>query len=266
MKRNDVRLTTAAHKPAFDLFYDGFRTVQALEHWSGGEITARWLEASFRAVRGKLLAGEARKTNEAEYMKIVARCHKPNETMKALRQMFNALVEGLEAEPIDFIGPIFSELAANAFAGQFFTPHSLSYMMAQMIVGDAKTELGDKPYMLLHEPACGVGGMVLATNQVLRERGICPSRQAHWVAVDIDFRAFCGAYLQIGLTGGSATVLHGNTLSLEEWMAVPTPMAVLFPKQPAAPTPGMVETIQATARAKADEIAKPRKRAGAKER
>jgi type I restriction-modification system DNA methylase subunit len=164
-------------------------------------------------------------------MRLVKRCRQPGETMKDLAVMLAAVVAALEAEPIDFIGPIYTAFAANTYAGQFFTPYSLSRTMAEMIIGDPSELLREKPFIMLSEPACGVGGMMLAANQVLRDHDVRIERQAHWVAVDVDARAIHGAYIQTTLTGASATIIHGNSLTLEQWLTAPTLMAVVFPKR-----------------------------------
>jgi hypothetical protein len=230
MKKRDVMLTTAAHRPAFDDFADAMKVAESNEGWRSSEALRHFLEAGYRALRGRYLFGEAREKNEAEYMKIVARCRKPTETMTAISKMLGATCLALAADPVDFIGPVFSELSADSGMGQFFTPHALSYLNAKMILDDAPAMLADKPYITLQEPACGVGGMVLAANLVLREQGIDVARQAHWVMVDVDFRAMCGAYIQATCTETSAEVIHGNTLSLESWAVSLTPAAILYPK------------------------------------
>lgn len=235
MKKRDVILTTEAHRPAFNEFADAFRNIEAREHWRSSEIMSKWLDAGFRAIRGKLLLGKPFDDNEAEYMRIVKTCQKPQETMRDLSVMLACATMALDREPVDFVGPVFSALCASSEMGQFFTPHSLSSMMAQMTIGDAddlKKLIEENGYISLCEPACGVGGMILAANQVLRERGIDVARQAHWHATDVDYRAMCGCYVQCALTDTSAVITHGNTLSLEHWMTTATPAALLYPKKP----------------------------------
>lgn len=230
MKKRDITLTTEAHRPAFNDFADALRAAESREGWRSSEVLRHFLDAGFRVVRGRLLVGAAFDANEAEYMRIVKLCRHPQETMRDISVMLGATALALAAEPVDFIGPVFSELSSAAEMGQFFTPHHLSYLMAKLIVGDVKAMLGDRPYITLSEPACGVGGMMLATNLVLREAGLDIARQAHWHMIDIDHRAMCGAYLQAALTDTSAIVVRGNTLSLEAWMSTATPAAALYPK------------------------------------
>ena len=241
MKKRDVSLNTDAHRAAFNDFADLMRAVESREGWRSSEVLTRVVDAAYLAVRGRLLLGDAFEKNEAEYMKIVGACSKPKETMTDIARMLGCVTLALRAEPIDFIGPVFEALSASAEMGQFFTPYHLSVVMARMILGDPKAVLGDRRFLTLHEPACGVGGMILATNVVLREAGLDVARQAHWSAIDVDYRAHRACYLQLALTDCSADVYRGNALgSLDELRGDRTPTAILFPKiqrDSAPPTP-----------------------------
>jgi hypothetical protein len=232
MKKRDVRLTTEAHRPAFEVFYDAMRGEESREGWRPSEVLQRFLDAGFRAVRGALLRGSPDfDANEAEYMAVVKHCRHPTETMNDLSRMLGSLGLALMTEPVDFVGPVFTVLSADSWMGQVFTPHHVSYFMAKMIVGNATAELNEgKKYITLCEPCCGVGGMVLAANVALREQGFDVARQVHWHMTDIDYRAICGAYLQTALTDCSAVVVHGDSLSNEVRLVSPTPAAVMFPK------------------------------------
>jgi len=240
MKKRDVRLTTDAHRKPFDHFYEAFRDIGHREGWRAGEVVRHFLEAGFRSVRGKLLAGKAFDDNEAEYMRIVKACRKPQETMHDLAVMLGATALALGSEPVDFIGPVFNEVAADAGMGQCFTPFDLCRVMAMLAIPHTRDEaLRDgKRYITIQEPSCGVGAMILATNLVLRERGFDIAREVHWLAVDVDARALHGAYLQAALTDSSGIFVHGNTLTLAQHSATPTPAAALYPKSfAAAPKP-----------------------------
>lgn len=235
MKKRNIRINTEAHREAFDVFADAFKSVESREHWRPGDVLSRFLDAGYRAVRGRLLVGKPWEDNEAEYMRVVKQCREdPKATMGDLARMLAALQMALHAEPVDFIGPVFSELSADGWMGQHFTPHELCMLMARITVPEqpltADTE--ECGYITLSEPAAGVGAMVLATNVVLRERGVDVAQQAHWLVVEIDHRAMCALYLQLAATDCSAVVVHGNTLSAEPpWAATPTPAAIAFPKK-----------------------------------
>jgi hypothetical protein len=243
VKKRDIRLTTDAHREPFGDFYEAFQDIGHKEGWRPGEILRHFLEAGFRAHRGRLLLGAAFDANEAEYMKLVHSCRHP-ETMNRLSIMLGALGVALLREPVDFVGPIFSEIAADAGMGQCFTPFELCRLMAKFTFADRASALRDgRKYITVQEPSCGVGGMILACNLELREAGYDIAREVHWLAVDVDSRAIHAAYLQAVYTDCSGIFIHGNTLTLEQRSATPTPAAVAFPKSftanaaPPAPKP-----------------------------
>ena len=235
IKRNDVRLNTDAHRPARDMFVERINAVCSREGWRPYEALTHTIDAAFRSMRSTtlLFKPELLAANEAEYMKIVGRCRKPQESMGDIAAMLAAIVAALEAEPIDFIGPIFEELAASSHLGQFFTPYHLSRLMAELIIDDPQKMLAQakRGFITLQEPACGVGGMTLAACAVLRERGINLATQVHWTMVDVDYIAAAAAYIQTTLCGISADVFHGNTLSLKTWLATPTLAAILHTRR-----------------------------------
>lgn len=228
-KRN-IRLNTAAHNPARETFLDALNAASRREGWRSYETMGYFLEAGYRALRRATLISQADiDKNEAAYMSIVKRCRTDaKETMADLSKMLYAVVEALEAAPVDFIGPVFEEVSASNFMGQFFTPYALSKLIAEMTM----TQLPDGDEVLFcSEPACGVGGMVLAATEVLRGRGFDVPRKVHWQMVDVDSRVIAGAYIQVTLCGISADVIHGNTLSLETWEGTRTFAAMMHPKR-----------------------------------
>ena len=50
MKKRDVRLTTEAHRPAFEVFYDAMRGEESREGWRPSEVLQRFLDAGFGAL------------------------------------------------------------------------------------------------------------------------------------------------------------------------------------------------------------------------
>lgn len=221
------------HRPMQKAFIDRMKAASTREGWNYGDTLSRFLEAAFRGVVRVTLPPQRAEESEREYEKLMSRCRHREETQDDFAAMFAQVVLALEAEPIDFIGTTFGEIAANEWAGQFFTPYSLSYVMAEMILGDPREllEKSGRKFITLAEPACGVGGMVLAASKVLKERGIDLARQAHWTMVDVDSRCIHAAYLQTTLCGISADVIHGNTISAESWAGYRTFTASIFPKR-----------------------------------
>lgn len=202
-----------------------------------------WLETAFLAVSApvwKLVDQEKHAAGEARYAAIVAR-HRDQETISCYSRLLAILVEALETERRDVLSALFMDIAANDHIGQVFTPWELCTVMAEMTCSDGESLLAQarakgRDYITCHEPAAGAGGMILATSAVFARQGIDPARRQHWVAVDVDVVAVRACYLQMSLMGISGVVIHGNTLTLDEWSATPTLTAVLFPKKERRPT------------------------------
>lgn len=234
------------HREATKAFLAALQPASRREGWTEAQTFTRWLDAASSC----LLSPGLRTTNRTEalarsedrYMRIVKGCRgDASATMNDLAKALAVVVQALHT-PTDFLGPIFAELAADARGGQFFTPWHVSSMIARMTLIDAPAMLdsikaagGNR--IMASEPACGVGGMVMAANEVLREQGLEPALSIHWQCVDTDWRACAAAYIQLSLTGCSAAVVHGNALSLEQWEVMPTITALVFPprRAPAAP-------------------------------
>ena len=129
----------------------------------------------------------------------------------------------------DFLGDIFQELElASKWHGQFFTPYPVCKMIASMTMHDLKLFESDK-VVTISEPACGGGAMLIAACDHLLENGINYQRQLKITAMDVDLTACHMAYIQLSLLGCNAVIVHGNTLSLEEFSFFETPLSKLFP-------------------------------------
>ena len=231
-----------AHRSHTKEFLKVVQEIASTEGWRTEQVLTHWLSASARALHAVALkwqrAEDAWERNEAEYLQLVAACHHPKETMNACAIGYAIIEDALTVDASDVLTPIFGEIAAASSLGQFFTPWDLSLSTAQLTLQNAAELLdqareGGRNYIACLEPACGVGGMILAANQVFRAAGIDPARHVHWTAIDVDWRAVCGCYLQTTLTGASAVVEHGNALSLETFSRMATLMAVWHPKRPA---------------------------------
>ena len=139
-----------------------------------------------------------------------------------------ALVDEMEEKPFqDCLGPIYMEVSALGdlqHKGAFYTPYPLCRMCAEMTMRREWNE--DRP-LFLDEPACGSAGMVLAAAEVLKDRGIPPSR-LRVSCTDVDLTACNMAYINLVLWGIPATVTHGNALSLKVWHKWQTPAFLKF--------------------------------------
>lgn len=233
-------VTAREHSKYTRQFLELVSNVSRYEGWREYDVLVKWLDAATAALQGQVLNVLGKRAdwqaNEDRYMKIVESCRQPTETMTALGHMLGCAKLALDQEPKDFIGPIFMELAANEHLGQFFTPDALAEVSARMAIDNPRDMLDHvkktegRSWITMQEPACGVGGMVLAANRILREYNLDPAIDAHWTCVDVDWKAVCGCYIQLTLTNTSAVVVHGNTLTLETWGQLVTRAAVEHPK------------------------------------
>lgn len=108
--------------------------------------------------------------------------------------------------------------------GQFFTPYSLSQMMARLTVGDFRQQLEHHPFITLQEPAAGAGSMVIAIAEAMMEQGINYQEKLFACCIDIDATAAHMCYLQLAYLGVPAEVVIGNTLTLKFRRTFRTPL------------------------------------------
>ena len=149
---------------------------------------------------------------EEEYLQIIAGYKKPDQM--AFPKLLGHLIEALDSEPRDILGPLYMELEiANKDAGQFFTPPELSELMANLTFGDALSRLETQPFITAGEPACGAGGMILALVKVMIAKGYNPSEHLWVQCIDVDRNAALMCYTQLSLWNVPAEIIVGNTLS-----------------------------------------------------
>ena len=129
-------------------------------------------------------------------------------------------VHALELDGTDFLGRIYmSQEIGNDSAGQFFTPNTVAELMARMGMGDVKAAVAREAcgYITINDPACGGGVMLLASIDECLAQGVNPATQICVYAQDIDSNCVHMTYIQLSLVGVPAMVIHGNSLSNEEW-------------------------------------------------
>jgi hypothetical protein len=111
----------------------------------------------------------------------------------------------MQQHPADYLGLMYEqESAVNTYSGQFFTPESLTELMAQLTMPD---ELPDTA--MVSDPACGSGRMLIA--------GIRRNRYATFVGTDVDLTCVRMTALNCLVRNANTYVIHGNSLSLETW-------------------------------------------------
>ncbi|MDE8652164.1 N-6 DNA methylase [Novosphingobium sp. H3SJ31-1] len=158
-----------------------------------------------------------REIREQRYLAIVGRYDRA--IVEMFPQIMAELVLALEAGPGDVLGALFHDLELhNKARGQFFTPYSISRMMADVTLGDpgsVKAIITEHGFVSAMEPACGAGSMVIALAEAMGKIGINYQRHLHVTAIDIDPRAVHMAYAQLSLLHVPAHLMVGNSLSNE---------------------------------------------------
>lgn len=174
---------------------------------------------------------------EKRYMEVIGK-YKPDEARRfgemfaALTETFHLRVDGmLNGTGIgltDVLGETYMMLGiSNDRSGQFFTPYALSKLMAGMIGGAAAAKADAQGFVRLQEPACGAGGMVVATAEAFHEAGVNYQQTMHATCIDIDPCCVHMTYIQLALLHIPARVVHGNALTMEVWGHWFTPAHVL---------------------------------------
>lgn len=164
---------------------------------------------------------------EAEYMHRI-KPYSPADLSKFAEGL--ALVRlALANEYSDFLGSLYMFLElGNSWRGQIFTPYSVCKVMASltMPVGELRETIDRAGHVTVLDPAVGGGAMLIATAEHFAEAGFEVSRTMHATAVDVDLVAVHMCYVQLSLLGVPATVVHGNSLTLEQHSVWYTPAHV----------------------------------------
>ncbi|MGU3778947.1 N-6 DNA methylase [Burkholderia metallica] len=182
-------------------------------------------------------------TREKRYLEIVGK-YKPDE-VQLLARMFAELTLSFEhrlgvADDLppgalprsgnltDVLGETYMMMGiGNARAGQFFTPYSVSRLMAGITIGSRSEVIEQEGFMRMQEPACGAGGMVIATADALLAIGQNYQQTMHATCIDIDARCVHMTYLQLSMLHIPAIIVHGNALTMEVWGMWYTPAHIL---------------------------------------
>jgi len=172
---------------------------------------------------------------EKQYMQIVKKYSKTE--AERLAKCFGILVKTLDKEfnttgITDILGKVFHALNLhNKYHGQFFTPfHVCEFMGLCTFDGSepsAETQLKEQNFLTLLEPCIGSGGLVLGFCKAMNIRNHNPQQELCVTGVDIDIKCVHMAYLQLSLFGIPAVIIHGNSLTMEEWSVWKTPAYIL---------------------------------------
>lgn len=176
---------------------------------SSYEVFCDWVKCMALAIQNSMcmIHDSVWKRREDDYIRTIQRYEDGKEKFAA---MFDMLVETMETNFADVLGEIYMKSGmGNKNTGQFFTPFHVSEMCASLTL---PKEDDGKPIMI-NEPSCGGGGMIIAAAKILQDRGISWQFRMDVVAQDLDWKAVYMCYVQLSLLGIKAVVVQGDTLS-----------------------------------------------------
>jgi hypothetical protein len=155
----------------------------------------------------------AAETKEEDYMAMIERHRsgKPGQRgADLLAQMFGELVNAMTESDADILGDLFQGSITYGEAGQYFTPESVTKLMAELSVDPDARPVRDHP-IYISDPACGTGRMLLEASNI--------NPHAELVGQDIDARCVKITSVNLGLRGRYGWVICGNTLSRQTQFA-----------------------------------------------
>lgn len=153
------------------------------------------------------------KHREQEYMVIISKYSKDD--AKKLSDLMGKLAIDLNNSIDDYLGKLYMDTIPCSNLGQFFTPFHLSILVSKTSVSDdvLKREINEKGKIIMYEPSCGSGGMILAMVKRLKDLGYNPSEIMEVHASDIDINSVYMTYIQLSLLNINAQVIRKDSLS-----------------------------------------------------
>ena len=156
-----------------------------------------------------------RQEREEAYLK-TAKKYTPGE-LDVFAEMMALVVTGMEDNPDqDFLGELYMCMdMGNKWTGQFFTPYDVCKAMSLMSYSDGviESQVRDRGFVGVSDPACGAGALLIAFANVCREKKLNYQQYCLFVAQDIDQLAGMMCYIQLSLMGCAGHVVIADTLA-----------------------------------------------------
>ena len=169
----------------------------------------------FATSLANVFPGPYRKEREESYLKI-AKKYTPKE-LDVFAKMMGLVVVGMDENPDqDFLGELYMNLdMGNKWTGQFFTPYDVCKAMSIMTYSDGvlESQVQEKGFISVSDPACGAGALLIAFANVCREKKLNFQQSCLFVAQDIDVLAGMMCYIQLAVMGCAGYVIVDNTLT-----------------------------------------------------
>lgn len=194
------------------------------------EVFSDFLEVSAISINNRVDIVN-KQEREVQYLKTIGKYSREHQNL--FPELFALLVLTLEYElevggPTDILGFLFYELELhNKYKGQFFTPQYVCDMMGKMSFNKNDKIALEKGFITVSEPCCGSGAMILGFAKAVKECGYNYCKELVVTATDIDLKCVYMCYIQLALYGIPAVVIHGNSITNENWSCWYTPIYVL---------------------------------------
>lgn len=172
-----------------------------------------------------------KENRENRYFEIINSYEKEEQILfpKMYAELVMALERGIVRNgPTDVLGSVYHELELhNKWKGQFFTPIHVSEAMGMIAVPDKKGIIEEKGFIRVAEPCVGSGSMIIGFANALKTNKVDYTSKMVVTAIDIDLKCVHMAYIQLSLYGIPAVIIHGNSITMQEWSKWYTPTYVL---------------------------------------
>lgn len=196
------------------------------------QIFQDWLEISAIVISNSVDLANF-EDREKRYLELINQYNK--EEQNALVELFATLVRNLTDEvetsgtPRDVLGEVFHGLELhNKYKGQFFTPnHICEFMGRAVLAGDTEEVISERGFVSVCEPCVGSGGLVIGLAAAMAYHKHNYQTELVVTACDIDIKCVHMAYLQLSLYGIPAKIIHGNSLTGEQWSIWYTPTYIV---------------------------------------
>ena len=164
--------------------------------------SAEFCGGPYAAGRTEMLNATARRYTEEE--------------MRQFSELFGILIEAMERNPCqDFLGNLYMSLDfGNSWRGQYFTPWSVAYMMAEMTVGSELKPADGRDYVSVCDPCCGAGVLLIAMAAAYSKNnpGRNYQQEVLFAAQDIDRVVALMCFVQLSILGCAGYVVIGDSL------------------------------------------------------
>ncbi|WP_339803138.1 N-6 DNA methylase [Saezia sanguinis] len=198
--------------------------MQTARHRHRYEVFSDFVTMAANAIHNRFMKVEKL---EQEYLDIAKKYS--SEDMGRFAQLTRLVAMGLAEEGRDILGNVFMELELGSEQqGQFFTPHPICALTAQLQTQNLEEYFREHRFIIMSEPACGSGSMILAVFAELLKQNYLPFYRMWVQAIDVNHVAASMCYIQLSLCGIPGEVIYGNALTTEIRRVLKTPTHYLF--------------------------------------